>query len=253
MSGPIIPCSTQSLRKLSQASAAELSAIPGLGDIKATRIRDAFTAPFRTNETRTYRERKAARLALEGREGVVPRSSGRFLDDDEDEIEDEDTLATGRDAGTMPAGGIQRAMDAAKEGVTGSDRPINANGKRIGLADEPDIVQQMEDPTIDQDGDDLGPNALDFGPDFDLDEEELALLEGNAASASPSKEATSTMDDQRNGTRPDDSVRDVGSPSAAQRLQAKAVPADEDDFEGELTQEEREEMRLAMQMSMRDD
>lgn len=56
----------QSLKRLSTASADELSLCPGFGEIKVRRVREAFAQSFRVGETRSKRQRTQGREEAEG-------------------------------------------------------------------------------------------------------------------------------------------------------------------------------------------
>ncbi|PWN45397.1 hypothetical protein IE81DRAFT_285593 [Ceraceosorus guamensis] len=97
-----------SFKKLSTASAGQLSLCPGFGDLKARRLREAFALPFRVGETRLGRDRlrkepKASEdtSARVGRAKVLEASA---LSDSGNAARSGDRLST--------AGGADKASDA---------------------------------------------------------------------------------------------------------------------------------------------
>lgn len=80
----------QSFKKLSTASAGQLSLCPGFGDLKARRLREAFALPFRVGETRLGRDRirklpsvdgEGSRTLSRAKAAEAPRSSNGLRDD----------------------------------------------------------------------------------------------------------------------------------------------------------------------------
>jgi hypothetical protein len=92
----LLLCSLQSLKRIANASTDDLGQLPGFAALKAKRVRDVFSQPFRVGETRTGRERREERQRLQdgvgGGKGTAASESssssvsrGRFIQDEEDQ------------------------------------------------------------------------------------------------------------------------------------------------------------------------
>lgn len=225
-----------SLRNLSKATASDLSLVPGLGEIKVKRLREALTTPFRVGERRSFRERKAARLSRDLAEaGTTRRRRG---DGDGDEEVEEATLGVDiRLSGfvTGPATSADCLAQTPKAGYASLDGPIAA----LDVHEAPSSAAPALEPT--------GVSAKvhvieDLEDDFDLNEDDLAALEaieqqGNLADGV----------DRLPRTRPNVQAgeEEFGDVTGLSDLG--------EDLEGldELSEEEREELRKAMKMSLK--
>lgn len=230
-----------SLRKLAKASASDLSLVPGLGEIKVKRMREAITTPFRVGERRTYRERKAARTgrssfatASDQTRGIDPNEDG------DDDIEDEDdrispkeqrkelsTSLAGNMAQTLKTGSA--AQDAISDAANVQEPPLAAAPHHA--MPSTSLSTSQSNQVIDDEDDD----------EFDLDEEELAALEV-AEKRIPGLGGSSTEAARQPSITDKGDEENVASPNSL-----------DEDLAGleDLNEEEREELRQAMKMSLR--
>lgn len=203
------------------------------------RLREAFTTPFKTNDRRTFREREAARKAVEAAHGGSANGAAVVQ-----------TLAP-----SGPADGPSVSSATATLNEPEPAQTVNANGKRPAA--------------------DMGPD-LDFGPEFDLTEEEMQELQRGLES-NPNPKATSTQraeaiahrepgpierevaNELRNAPTHDeeeDPIQDDDNEEedidAGDDEPASAVPTDDMGMDA-LTEEERRELQEAMALSLADD
>lgn len=178
---------------------------------------------FRVGDRRTFHERKAIRLSSESGE-ATEADGGR---------------SAGESGASDPNGSDgPTALAQAREAVADGGSGINANGKRVAV--DRDVRDES-----------LGPD-LDLGADFDLDEEELALLEGREPQTAGSNDG---------GTATTAPLEASGAEAQAQRelevgtgVPEEEADAELDDMLGdfgdeELTAEEREELKRALLLS----
>ncbi|CAO1622759.1 unnamed protein product [Sympodiomycopsis kandeliae] len=212
-----------SFRRISQATSEQLSTIPGFGEIKVKRLREAFTTPFRIGEHRTFRERQAAR---------------QLLEQGNDDIEADSEQAQGVDVNGLDLSTAAKTLEA----TTSPRRDLNANEKRSSPPADPTTSNGDAQADLD-----LGPD-FDFGSDFDLSEQELRELERNGATT-----ATALPPAQRLAVTTQDSADGAAEAIADEaRSNQEAVGDDLDGVEG-LTEEEKRELREAMAFSLGDD
>lgn len=225
-----------SLRNLSRATAADLADLNGFGEIKVRLLLEAFETPFRVGERRTWRERREARARAVG--------SSRTREDgynDDDEIEDDaDGLDALRSAAASThVGGVARGLQEGAEAV-GEAGP-NASKRRRVDEEDPSRLDSTVAPTTAAGAGVSGPIDVTEAEDLtlDLNDDDLAALDaaeklGGATTAS-------------------DPAAEDGEPEGAR--QVGEGEGEDDDFGDEvnldeLTAEEREELRMAMRMSM---
>ncbi|CAO1622340.1 unnamed protein product [Parajaminaea phylloscopi] len=238
-----------SLKKLSKATASDLSLVPGLGEIKVKRLREALTTPFRVGERRSFRERKAARMSNDDSSAGALRPGLPEADEIEDDIENSDTEVHDSAKQREPAG-----VAASSSGAGNLAQILQRGSAAEDVTSEAAVVQEAP-PTADASS---GPStsasrhkpSVVDDDEFQLDDDDLAALDAiEELPTSSARNATSGTTDKsrpRHNLSANDSAEDDG-------LMVEGDLADlGDELEGldELNAEEREELRKAMKMSL---
>ncbi|CAO1612520.1 unnamed protein product [Jaminaea pallidilutea] len=248
-----------SLRHVSRATPAELSSLPGFGEIKVKRVREAFTTPFRVGERKTYREKQAVRRAA--MESDQRHNGGEDSIGDFDEQEaftsaraEQRNKGTGAAAAGM-ASNLQKGMasvderDGVEGGESGSkdatlEAPSGATNESVSAATggislgkrTRGDLEEVEGLLVDDDDD----------GDLDLNEEEIRKLEQSFA-VPPSDSRSEPQVDAPDGTAAPQSIGEEDQFGSL--TDADLAGIDENDLQC-LNEEEREELRSAMRMSM---
>jgi Helix-hairpin-helix domain len=238
-----------SLKRIAQAGPDEMSLLPGFGEVKVKRLREAFSQPFRTGsstgtvgDARTMRSRKAA-AALRAAE------AGEELPDTLLDLERETSSSSK---------GKQRQNGNTPAAVMRGDRARDPSVDKFGLGDADEQAMWQAAEALERSGADRGSPAKDAGGDTSKPTAEAAE-EGTGMSAAlraaamwrdggwksntvrPTARAT-------NGPQPEppkEKEKDESSAPSGLEKTAQEEPSLED-FEN-LTEEE--QLAMAMKMS----